>query len=84
MSECPSCAAADANPRHPGFHSGCEECSVRAIAQGPQHFEAQTVKRMIPAYTAELRRLFGDDVKAREAGHQRVKKWAARIEGAKP
>ena len=37
-----------------------------------------------PAYTAELRRLFGDDVKAREAGHQRVKKWAARIEGAKP
>lgn len=57
---------------------------MRALAQGPQHFEAQASMRMIPAYTSELRRLFGDDVKAREAGHMRVKAWAKRIEGHRP
>lgn len=76
---CPSCTAAEANPRTGLFHGGCEECQIRAMAHSPalhQSVAAGTVAR--PLQSA-LRSLLGAEWKQ---GLPRVKAWAERIKAA--
>ena len=79
---CPSCFAAEINPRTGHFHADCQECSIRALSQSPAHHAARLAGKMIPGYTEELARLAGDDPQAQIALHFRVKAWCQRIEAA--
>lgn len=88
MSACPSCTVAEANPRTGSFHTGCTECGVRSLAQGPEYFAARVAGKMLPAYVAVLDKLIDGtidgDGPARDAMHARVKAWAKRITETKP
>lgn len=82
----PSCAIAEKDPLTGHYHgayegqSACQECQVRALAHCPERFGAVVGRGMTPAYKAALQVVFGD---AWEAGLQRVKAWARRIEKAR-
>lgn len=70
---CKGCERAERNPMSGLFVTGCTECAVRQLAQCPEHHEARMRGRMLPAYKARLRAVFGDGW---EAGHMRVKAFA--------
>ena len=74
---CPACTMADENADTGMFRAGCEECSARMLAHGPEHFQAMAVAAFTPAYSLALKRVFGADW---IRGHERVRAWAKRIE----
>lgn len=72
MSACPDCEAAAVRPWH-GYRTGCDDCQARRIARGPLFWQAGQLRRVVPAYRAQLEAVFGDDWLA---GHERVKEAA--------
>lgn len=77
---CESCLKAEQNPRTGYFSNGCDECNARAIANGMELFEASRAGKITGRYKQALQAVFGSDW---EAGHQRVKMWAAKIKESK-
>lgn len=73
MSQCPSCLAAESDPRTGLYHAGCEDCDVRATAGSLVFAEVMARQQMSPEWLAYLERVHGGDRQAREALHQRVK-----------
>lgn len=69
---CTACAAAEADPQTGRYNAHCDACTVRAVAQSPQHFESRKAGQITPGYRAMLEKLFGADW---QAGHERVKVW---------
>ena len=74
---CLACAAAQTDAHHPIYFARCRGCRVRALANGPAHFEAQQAGRITPAYKSALQKLAGEDW---QAAHAEVKQERARIE----
>lgn len=74
---CPACTAAEANPISGIYRHGCQECAARQLARSLEYAQASAAGRMLPAYMASLRAVFGDGW---SAGHQRVKGWALKGE----
>lgn len=70
---CSACQAAESDPQTGRYNANCDACTVRAVAQSPQHFEARKSGRMTPNYKAMLVALFGND--GWQAAHERVKAW---------
>lgn len=79
MSTCPSCLAAEADPRSPVYHAGCLECGARCLATGSHYAISQAARRMMPSYRAALEALVGRNIDDVEALHRRVKHWAERM-----
>ena len=76
-STCTACQAAQTRPHSPLYHASCHGCKVRALAQGPQFWEAQQAGSLTAAYRVELAAAFGPEGAA--AGHQDVKEEHARL-----
>ena len=74
---CPACTIASSNPRTGEYRSNCEDCRARALAQSPQHADARDRRKLTTEYMEALRAVYGDGW---EAGHQRVKAWAQRLD----
>ena len=77
---CLACTAAQTAAHHPIYQAECRGCRVRALANGPVHFDAQQAGRVTPAYKAALQNLAGEDW---QAAHAEVKQERARIEALK-
>lgn len=65
---CPSCTAAQHNPRADEFANGCLSCEARAMAV--------TRADLLEGYQGAAKKLFGDRLKE---GHALVKEWLARM-----
>jgi hypothetical protein len=74
---CPACHAAEKNPITGLYGSDCDECRARAIAHGQDLYRSAKAGYMTPEYKRALTAVFGSD--GLDAGHQRVKGWAAKI-----
>lgn len=73
---CPACDESRIN-RWCGYYiASCLECSARALAASPAHFQANTEGKVAGPYKDALVKLFGDDWLN---GHQRVKDWAGDV-----
>ncbi len=75
---CSDCIAAKTNPHHAGFHARCEGCQIRALASGPEFFDARRFGTFLPGYRKALEAMFG---KEWEAAHAKVKAEYARLQG---
>ena len=78
-SDCPSCAEAEKEPDTGCYHTGCLECTARALAHSHPFWESRLQLKMMPRYVEALTKVVGDDANARDAFHRRVKAWAERI-----
>ena len=76
---CPDCLTAEKNPTSGLYQSWCDECRVRAIANGRELFDASQAGKITPEYRRALVGLFGAD-KVEEA-HARVKAWREKLKG---
>ena len=72
---CEGCAEEKAG-RLSFFVADCPECTVRAIAGGPDFFASARAGELQPGYRDLLRDVYGDDW---QQGHERVKAEAARL-----
>lgn len=45
MAECPDCIAASTSHTWGGYHSNCDGCEIRHVAQMPKHFRQQAYAR---------------------------------------
>jgi hypothetical protein len=69
---CPSCQAAEQDPRTGLQHVGCMECAARALAQSPEAWRAVHAHTAVGLIDA-IDRVFGVD--NREDGKKRVWAW---------
>ena len=69
---CPSCQAAEQDPRTGLQHMHCRECQARAIAQSPAAWKALHAQTAVPLQEA-IERVFG--VEGVEEGKRRVWGW---------
>lgn len=77
---CQSCTEAESNPLTPSFHAGCKECAARALAGGPQFWQASKAKDIAAGgYRDALQSIFGDGW---QQWHTKVRGWADRIAAA--
>lgn len=80
---CPDCIIAATSANWPGYRAGCRGCSVRALANGIEYFEAKKNGKFTAKYRAALESLLGDDWKAGhkdvEAEHQRLKQMRKKL-----
>lgn len=74
---CPACRAWEERPLCGAYNAACKECSARMLATTQEHWQSRRTRQMTPEYKDALRRAFGADW---QAGHQRVKAWAERME----
>lgn len=79
MTACPSCQAAEQDPRTGLQHMHCRECQARAIAQSPAAWKALHAQTSVDLIDA-IDRVFG--VEGREEGKRRVWEWIKRIRAA--
>jgi hypothetical protein len=77
---CQECTLAESDPCSAIYRIACPECEARQLAHGIEHARSRDARKMTAAYAAQLRAVFGDGW---EAGHQRVKAWAMRIDAAR-
>lgn len=75
---CQSCQSAGQNPLSGLYHSDCDGCKVRAVANGRELFDASKAGKITPEYRRALQGFFGDDW---EAAHLRVKAWREKLKG---
>ncbi len=75
---CPSCDAAQAQPRAAQFTPGCDSCMARALAVTGAHSESQQAGHLTEQYRTALEKCFGE---AWQRGHESVKEWAKRMKG---
>jgi hypothetical protein len=74
-----TCKACDDFARSPisgVYFAHCVDCQARMLAQGPWFYEAVRANAITPRYRTALQSVFGE---AWKAGHELVRKWAARI-----
>lgn len=72
---CPACQEAKTR-RHGEYRNGCEGCTVRAVAGGPDFFVATREGLLTPAYRRLLQDVFGGGW---YAAHELVKTESARL-----
>lgn len=75
---CPSCAAAQANPKTGLYTAHCEECSCRALAGSPEAWKAINALSNVPLQQAMQRLAKGDKLKY-EHIRQRVWHWIGKV-----
>jgi hypothetical protein len=80
--DCPSCAAALADPLSGAYHSDCRECQARALSNSPGYWASMLARKFRGDYAEALRRIAGPDRAQQEALHRDVKAWAGRIADA--
>lgn len=74
---CEACAIAKTNPCTGRYGANCPECKARALANGFDLFESKRAGVKSLQYAEALRRVFGEGKE--EAGHERVRAWAKKI-----
>jgi hypothetical protein len=81
--DCPSCAAALADPLSGAYHSDCRECQARALSHSPVYWASMLARKFRGDYAEALRRIAGGGATEREALHRRVKWWAEHLAEAR-
>ena len=76
VSTCPSCTAAEADPRIDRWTNGCPGCQARAAACVGSHINEVPGAPMSRKFRRVVQELFGDNW---QAGAQEIKAWAERI-----
>lgn len=77
---CPACDLADKGELTGLYHTGCESCTARHIANGIDLFNAIQAGGKTPEYDETIRKIWGDRW---EAGHKLVKRWHKKLKGKK-
>lgn len=74
---CKACESAEQNLTSGLYESDCDQCKVRAVANGRELHDAIQAGTITPEYEQVMQRMFGDDWEA--TAHARVKAWKKRI-----
>lgn len=80
IAECPSCQAAEKDRNSGLYHASCQECKIRAVANGRELFEARKAGKITPEYKQTLQGMFGDGW---EVAQKRVCEWRDSMKGMK-